>query len=181
MLLNPQQSQLLIIDMQNKLAPAIADFASVEQHCRWLLEVARALHIPLHATEQYPHGLGVTVQSLLCLLQPSEILEKLHFNACAEPAIVAALADQQRPQVVLCGTESHVCVLQTAFGLQANGYQVFVVEEAVGSRQPRDKQLALQRLQQHGMTVLSREMVAFEWLQTAGTPLFKQVSRQFIR
>jgi len=181
MLLHAEQSQLLIIDVQNKLAPAIDGFAAVEQHCLWLLTLAREFHIPVLATEQYPQGLGVTVPSLLSQLRSEEILEKIHFSAAKEPHVLAALADQQRPQLVLCGTESHVCVLQTAVDLLRLGYQIFIVEEAVGSRRASDKALALARLRQAGVQILSREMVAFEWLQQAGTSQFKQISQRFIR
>lgn len=181
MLLTADQSLLLLIDLQKKLAPAIHNNAEVEQHCRWLVEVARELAVPILATEQYPQGLGVTLPSLLSLLKSEEILEKIHFSAAQEPHIQAALADTGRRQIVLCGTETHVCVLQTALDLVAAGYQVFVVAEACGSRRDSDKQLALGRLQQAGAVIVSREMVAFEWLQQAGTAQFRHISRGWLR
>jgi nicotinamidase-related amidase len=181
MLLAAEHSLLLLIDLQSKLAPAIENNTEVEQHCRWLLEVARELAVPVLATEQYPHGLGVTVPSLLGLLKSEEILEKIHFSAAREQHIQAALADSGRRQIVLCGTETHVCVLQTALDLSNSGYQVFVVAEACGSRRASDKQLALQRLQQAGITIVSREMVAFEWLQQAGTAQFRHISKGWLR
>lgn len=181
MLLTAENSLLLLIDLQSKLAPAIHNNAEVEQHCRWLLEVSRELAVPVLATEQYPQGLGVTVPSLLTLLKSEEILEKIHFSAAQEPHIQAALADSDRRQIVLCGTETHVCVLQTALDLISAGYQVFVVAEACGSRRDSDKQLALGRLQQAGAVIVSREMVAFEWLQRAGTAQFRQISQGWLR
>lgn len=181
MLLTADQSLLLLIDLQKKLAPAIHNNAEVEQHCRWLVEVARELAVPILATEQYPQGLGVTLQSLLSLLKSEEILEKIHFSAYREPHLQAALADSGRRQIVLCGTEAHVCVLQTALDLISAGYQVFVVAEACGSRRDSDKQLALRRLQQAGAVIVSREMVAFEWLQQAGTAQFRHVSKGWLR
>jgi len=181
MLLTAEHSLLMLIDLQSKLAPAIHNNAEVEQHCRWLVEVARELAVPVLATEQYPQGLGVTVPSLLNLLKSEEILEKIHFSAAQEPHIQAALADTGRRQIVLCGTETHVCVLQTALDLVAAGYQVFVVAEACGSRRDSDKQLALGRLQQAGAVIVSREMVAFEWLQQAGTAQFRHISKGWLR
>ncbi|ERI52180.1 hypothetical protein N878_20175, partial [Pseudomonas sp. EGD-AK9] len=86
-----------------------------------------------------------------------------------------------RRQFVVMGAETHVCVLQTVLGLLAAGREVFVVDEAVGSRTPRDKALGLARMQRAGATIVSREMVAFEWLEQAGSELFRQVSREFIR
>lgn len=181
MLLTADQSLLLLIDLQKKLAPAIHNNAELEQHCRWLVEVARELAVPILATEQYPQGLGVTLPSLLSLLKSEEILEKIHFSAYREPHLQAALADSGRRQIVLCGTEAHVCVLQTALDLISAGYQVFVVAEACGSRRDSDKQLALRRLQQAGAVIVSREMVAFEWLQQAGTAQFRHVSKGWLR
>lgn len=181
MKLNPQQSALLIIDMQNRLAPAIAGFAEVEQQCRWLIEVAHQLNIPVVATEQYPQGLGATVQGLLALMPTDQILEKIHFDATAEPCVQAVLADLKCQQIVLAGCEAHVCVLQTALGLLALGLQVYLVVEAVGSRRESDKQLALSRLQQAGVQLVSREMVAFEWLEKAGTDQFRQLSKGWLK
>ena len=180
-LLTADRSLLLLIDLQSKLAPAIHNNAEVEQHCRWLVEVARELAVPVLATEQYPQGLGVTVPTVLALLKSEEILEKIHFSAYKEPHIQAALADAGRRQIVLCGTETHVCVLQTALDLVAAGYQVYLVAEACGSRRDSDKQLALGRLQQAGVVIVSREMVAFEWLQRAGTAQFRQISKGWLR
>lgn len=181
MLLQASCSALVVIDMQNRLAPVINEFAEVEQQCGWLIDVAHELNIPVLATEQYPHGLGVTVSSLLARLKSDQIIEKIHFNACEEPEFMAALFDHKTKQVVLVGAESHVCVLQTALGLLAQGLQVYVVPEALGSRREADKQLALQRLQQAGGVVVSREMVAFEWLNHAGTEQFRQISRGWLK
>ena len=180
-LLTADRSLLLLIDLQSKLAPAIHNNAEVEQHCRWLVEVARELAVPVLATEQYPQGLGVTVPSVLALLKSEEIVEKIHFSAYKEPHIQAVFADAGRRQIILCGTETHVCVLQTALDLVAAGYQVYLVAEACGSRRDSDKQLALGRLQQAGVVIVSREMVAFEWLQRAGTAQFRQISKGWLR
>ncbi len=181
MLLQAQHSALVVIDMQNRLAPVISNFAEVEQQCGWLIDVAHELNIPVLATEQYPQGLGVTIPSLLNRLKTDQIIEKIHFNACEEAEFIAALLDHQTKQVVLAGTEAHVCVLQTALGLMARGLQVYLVAEAVGSRREADKQLALARFQQAGGVVVSREMVAFEWLNRAGTEQFRQISRGWLK
>ena len=180
-LLTADRSLLLLIDLQSKLAPAIHNNAEVEQHCRWLVEVARELAVPVLATEQYPQGLGVTVPTVLALLKSEEILQKIHFSAYQEAHIQAALADAGRRQIILCGTETHVCVLQTALDLVAAGYQVYLVAEACVSRRDSDKQLALGRLQQAGVVIVSREMVAFEWLHQAGTAQFRHISKGWLR
>lgn len=180
MLMNADRSVLLMIDLQERLAPAIHQFAEVQRHNDWLLGVARRLGVPVAATVQYPRGLGAMIPELAGRIEPEHIVEKIHFSAAAEGCLdgLAALA---RPQVVLTGTETHVCVLQTALGLLAAGKEVYVVAEAVGSRRPEDKALALERLRQEGCRIVSREMVAFEWLQRAGTEVFREVSREFLR
>ena len=108
------------------------------------------------------------------------MVEKLLFWAVAENRL-EAMPDFSRRQIVLTGTETHVCVLQTALDLLALGKEVFVVAEAVGSRRLTDKELGLARLRQEGCRIVSREMVAFEWLRKAGTDMFRQISREFLR
>ncbi|NJD25917.1 MAG: hydrolase [Betaproteobacteria bacterium] len=180
MLIDPARSTLLLVDLQERLAPAIDGIADVLRHNAWLVDVARRLSVPVTATEQYPAGLGATVPELAGRLAPGEIVEKIHFSAAADGCL-AALPALARPQVVLAGTETHVCVLQTVLGLLAQGKEVFVVAEACGSRRAGDKALGLERMRQEGCRIVSREMVAFEWLQRAGTDLFRQVSREFLR
>ena len=105
---------------------------------------------------------------------------KVHFSCVAEGCFEDHPA-WHRPQLVVCGTEAHVCVLQSVLDLRTRGTQVFVVAEAVGSRRPLDRAAALARMRVHGVEVVSREMVAFEWLHRAGTDVFREVSREFIR
>lgn len=180
MAINAQQSVLLIIDLQERLLPAIDQGSAVIEHTAWLTGVARHLGVPVLLTEQYPQGLGPTAPAIAKLIRPEETLEKIHFSAVAEGNLLSHPAGQRR-QWIVCGTESHVCVQQTVLDLLAAGRQVSVVEEAVGSRQARDKALALARMRQHGTDVVSREMVAFEWLQQANTPEFRAILKDFIR
>ncbi|WP_337842513.1 hydrolase [Rheinheimera sp.] len=180
-LLNADQSMVVLIDIQQKLAPAIADGKAVEQAAAWVLQVALQLGVPLFATEQYPAGLGPTVPALAELLPAGQVLEKIHFSAFKDARIRQQLAQSGRHQLVLLGTESHVCVLQTALDGLVMGYQVFVVVEAVGSRTEQNKQLALQRMQQAGVVLVSKEMLAFEWLEKAGSDSFRQISKGWIR
>jgi len=179
MKLDAHRSVLLIIDLQERL-PAIDEGESVVNHAAWLIGVARQLGVPVLLTEQYPQGLGQTAPRVAELVQPEERIEKIHFSAVAEGNLLTH-PEAQRKQWVICGTESHVCVQQTVLDLLAAGRQVSVVEEAVGSRQARDKTLALARMRQHGADIVSREMVAFEWLNQANTPDFRAVLKAFIR
>lgn len=180
MLMRTDRSVLLLIDLQERLSPAIHEGAQVLDNALWLTRVAQRLAVPVICTEQYPQGLGPTLPALRTLLPETAMVEKIHFSAVPEGGIFAAPGGD-RAQFVVTGTETHVCVQQTVLDLLAAGRQVFVVNEAVGSRRPRDKELALQRMQQNGAEIVSREMVAFEWLEKANTPLFRDVLKRFIR
>ena len=101
------------------------------------------------------------------------LFRSTHFSCAAEPGVLDLLASCERRQVVVCGTETHVCVLQTAFGLHSAGYEVFVVADASSSRSPENRQAALARLQAGGIGIVTTEMVLFEWLHQAGTDEFR--------
>ncbi len=172
MLCSAAESTLVVIDIQERLAPAIHACDHVVAATGWLMDVAAKLQIPTHLTEQYPKGLGPTVASLRSRVEDIRIHEKTHFSWWREGGVADVLT---REQVMLAGTEAHVCVLQTALDLADAGYDVFVVDEAVGSRRPSDKQRGLERMRQAGLTIVTREMVAFEWLERAGTDAFRAV------
>jgi len=180
MRIRAQTSCLLIIDIQERLFPAIDQHAELAAHALWLQQVAQRIGVPVLLTEQYSKGLGPTIASLRAEHAPEAIVEKLHFSAVSEGELLQR-PGAERQQFIVCGSEAHVCVLQTVLDLLEQGRTVFVVAEAVGSRQPSDKLLALQRMQQAGAVIVSREMVAFEWLGQAGSELFRSISREFIR
>lgn len=174
-------SFVLLIDVQARLAPAIHQSEQVIAQNAWLVQIANELEVPVVVTEQYPKGLGATVEALQPLLKHATWVEKTHFSALAEAQVEAQLRNLQRPQVIVTGTEAHVCVLQTALDLVAAEFQVFVVADAVGSRVPDNKALALQRLRDAGCIIVSSEMVAFEWLHKSGTDEFRHISKTYIR
>ncbi len=180
MRIKAETSTLLIIDIQARLLPAIQNSAELAENALWVQQVAQRIGVPVLLTEQYSKGLGQTIPSVRDGHPASAIIEKLHFSAVSEGELFKR-AGGDRTQFVVCGSEAHVCVLQTVLDLLALGRQVFVVAEAVGSRQAADKALALARMQQAGASIVSREMVAFEWLGQAGNPLFREVSKTFIR
>ena len=181
MLVKQADSLVLLIDMQEKLAPVIDQGKEVEQAAAWVLQIAVQLGVPILATEQYPQGLGVTLPALAELVPEDCVMEKIHFSALREPLIAERLKLSGKTQLVMIGTETHVCVLQSAMDALAAGYQVFIVEEAVGSRTEQNRQLALLRLQQAGAQIISKEMLAFEWLDKAGTDNFRTISKGWIR
>lgn len=180
MLMNRRDCSLLVVDIQARLLPHVDECEQVLAHALWLIEIARLAGVPVVITEQNPAKLGPTEPALMAAASESQRVEKLHFSA-ATCGCLAHTEVEHRPQVVICGMEAHVCVLQTAMGLARQGRQVFVVADAVGSRSAADKQLALARMAGRGIEVVSREMVAFEWLEQAGTDLFREVSRNFLR
>lgn len=179
-LIRADQSALLVIDLQERLLPHIDNWQRVLGHADWLVQVAQRLGVPVAATEQYPKGIGHTHAEIAARLPAGSVGEKIHFS-CVAGNCLPGLPGMERPQVVVCGTEAHVCVLQTVLELAAAGKQVFVVAEAVGSRDPAHKALALERMRAHGITIVCREMVAFEWLAQAGTDQFRDISKNFLK
>jgi nicotinamidase-related amidase len=173
-------SRLIVVDVQQRLVPVIHDGERVVDAIAWLVRVAQQLRVPVAGVEQYPRGLGPTVEPLRELIGALSIGSKVTFS-CAEGACLEGLPGGDRAQAVLCGIEAHVCVLQSALGLAARGLEVFVVADAVGSRDPANRLLALERMGDAGIAIVSREMVAFEWLQAAATDEFRRVNRTFLR
>ena len=180
MRINATDSTLLIVDIQERLFPVILDNDAMAEHTAWLQQVAQRVGVPVLLTEQYSKGLGRTIAPLRDGVDEAAIVEKLHFSAAGDGTLFQRPGGERR-QFVICGCETHVCVLQTVLDLLARGNDVFVVEEAVSSRRASDKALALARMRQAGAAIVSREMVAFEWMERAGTELFKTISREFIR
>lgn len=181
MLIDPQRSCLLVVDIQEKLVPAIHEREQLIDGARWLLGVAAILEIPVLVSEQYPQGLGHTIDALQPWCSDANTMSKQHFSCAADNDCLAMINTAGREQIVIVGMEAHVCVQQTALGLLQQGKEVFVVADAVGSRNPNDKRLALERMARLGVQIVSREMAAFEWMQRSGTEQFKQISKEFLR
>jgi nicotinamidase-related amidase len=180
MLIDIERSALLVVDLQTKLVPALAEHEQAVANVVWLIRIAQRLGVPIAATEQYPKGLGPLVPKVRKLLPPSAIGAKNHFSAVAAECL-AALPGHDRAQVVVVGAEAHVCVMQTSLELLEEGKEVYVVADAIASRRPMDRDVALARMRDEGIRVVTREMVAFEWLAVAGTPLFSEINREFFK
>jgi nicotinamidase-related amidase len=162
-IIDRETSTLLVVDFQSRLMPAIEHGAVVVANAQRLLEGARLLDVPVLFTEENAGGLGGTLPELHA--DPSNIAHKMTFDACRAPGFLDALPN--RPNVVICGCETHVCVLQTALGLLGAGRRVFAVRDAMGSRRPESKESAIRRLERNGAEIVTTEMVLFEWLATA--------------
>lgn len=173
-LLSAAGAALLLVDVQQRLVPAIDGGAAVVANAVRLAEAARLLDVPACATEQYPEGLGHTVAELAA--HPQLVLSKTAFGATADPGF-STLLPPRTTEIVLAGAEAHVCVLQTALGLIAARHRVLVVADAVGSRKAVDKAVALDRLKRHGVEVVTTEMVLFEWLRDSTHPRFREVHK----
>lgn len=175
-LLNRAAAMLCIIDIQERLAAAMAEREAVIEAARRLVVAARRLQVPIVLTEQYPRGIGPTEPALVEALQDDyRPVEKLHFSCCREAPFEAAVEGAGRRQVILCGMETHVCVLATCLELLHAGFQVHVVADAVCSRDAAHKELALAQMAQAGAVVTCVEAAVYQLLERAGTPEFKDL------
>src|SRR5215213_609137 len=174
--LSALNSVLLVVDVQDRLLAVMPDAASLVRDVGFLLDVANLLKVPALATEQYPQGLGPTNAELVRRL-PGDRAAKVAFSCCGAPGLLTELRRLERPNVVVAGMETHVCVLHTALDLLAEGLQVFLPVDAVQSRFPVDHDTALRRLERAGAVPTTAETIAFEWLGGSDHPQFKAVSR----
>lgn len=170
--LQARQSLLLIVDMQDKLLPAIHDTDALRGRTARLAQAARLLDVPVWATEHWPEKIGPTHAELAPHIDRS--FAKTHFDACREPAFTETLP-RHRPRVLLAGTEAHICVLQTGLGLAAAGYEPILMADCIGSRRDADRLEACARWRYHGLAVLTLEMALFEWLETPAHPHFREI------
>jgi nicotinamidase-related amidase len=194
MLLAAEESQLVLVDYQERLMPSIHDREAVLLNAKRLGRVAQALQVPTWGTEENPDGLGGNPAELKALCRKT--LAKMHFSACVDgltellrplarqpqganarslPKHLQKAAAPERNSIVLAGCEAHVCLMQTALDLLDEEFEAWVVTDACASRSERNRDAAFDRLAGAGAELLTTEMVAFEWLRTAEHPLFKEV------
>jgi len=173
-LIRASDSALVVIDMQERLVPAMIAPARTIKNTRTLLTVARELDIPTLLTEQYPQGLGPTVPDIRSATD-APVFPKMHFSCMEDAGFAAALTALGRRQIVLAGMEAHICVVQTAASLLEQGFQVFVVSDATASRTLESEEACITRLRASDVGIVTTEMVVFEWLGKAGTPVFRSV------
>lgn len=194
MLLSSSESQLVLIDYQTRLLPAIFESDIVIAQALKLAHIAKLLRVPITGTEQYPEGLGQNYAALRALC--GQTLVKTHFDGCADglgdllrdigtpkpspnarsmPKHMQKEPENQRPTIVLAGMETHVCFLQTALSLIEEEFDVWVVTDACGSRTEKNRDAAFDRLAGNGAELVTVEMVAFEWLESSDHPQFKAV------
>ncbi len=145
--------------------------------CLILVEGLKVLNVPLFLTEQYPRGLGHTLEAISDAIGPLAAIEKATFSCCDEPEYLKSLEESGRKTLIVCGIEAHVCVLQTVVDLVASGYTPVVVEDCISSRNPEDKQVAIHRMRAEGAKITTCESILFELTRVSGTDEFKAISR----
>lgn len=181
MLLDEKNSTLLLIDMQEKLVPLVAGREALIKDIKNVLKLANQCHIPLMTSLQYPKGLGQTIDALTPYLSESKTYEKTTFSCLGNADFVKDIKESDREQYVLIGIETHACVMQTAIELHQRNKAVFVVTNATSSRHEKDKALALSRMDHLGITLISQEMLFFEWIRDSKRSDFKALSQLFLQ
>lgn len=175
--LDRDRSVLVVVDVQQRLAPHVLNHEAVIARIEALLEASRLFGIPRLATEHAATRIGPLIERMRRALAPGEIFAKTRFSAADHPEFIDRLRATRRPQIVVSGMEAHVCVLQTALGLAAAGFEPFVVVDAVGSRAERrtERRLALERMRDAGCPLLGTETLLFEWSRDADDACFREI------
>lgn len=177
MRINKEESVGLVIDIQERLYPHMDQKEGFLDKSLTLLEGLKVLEVPVLLTEQYPKGLGQTIEQVRLALEDLSPIEKIAFSCCDEAAYREKLGQVVRSNVIICGIEAHVCVLQTVIDLLGMEYQPVVVADCVSSRNPEDKKVALERMRMEGAIITTCESILFELVRMAGTDKFKAISR----
>lgn len=175
-----ERAILMVVDVQERLLPVMSNPERLTERVVRLIEGVGILGLPMLMTEQYPRGLGHTVEPVAEAYKNAggaDIIEKLAFSCCDESAVMRALDQEGRRFVILAGIESHVCMLQTTMDLLAKGYQPVVPSDTTSSRLDEDKEVALRRIEKEGAVVTTSESLLFELTRVTGTPRFKEISR----
>lgn len=167
----------LVIDIQERLVPAMEESEVFVENSKKLIKGLQILGLPLLVTQQYTKGLGETIEEVKALIPDFQYIEKKDFSCFDEPVFAEKLAGSEKKTVIICGIESHVCVLQTAIDLKAAGYVPVVVMDCVSSRSFDNVDLAAERFRYEGIMMTSYESVLFELTRSAGAPGFKEISK----
>lgn len=167
----------LVIDIQERLVPAMEENEVLVENCKKLIQGLQILGVPMLVTQQYTKGLGETIEDVKALFTDFQYIEKKDFSCYDEPVFAEKLAVSGAKNVIICGIESHVCVLQTAVDLKAAGYTPVVVSDCVSSRSFDNLDLAAERFRYEGIMMTSYESILFELTRSAGAPGFKDISK----
>ncbi|MFA8342552.1 MAG: isochorismatase family protein [Rhodothermaceae bacterium] len=175
--LNRGNTGLLIIDMQERLLPVMENKEELISNTIKLIEGFKILEGDIFYTEQYPKGLGYTDTSIKNALGERKSYEKTSFSCAGAGNLLADFASNKLENIVICGIESHICVQQTYLDLKKNGFDVFLVTDAISSRKKIDYETSLKRAQANQIELITTESVLFELLKESGTEAFKAISK----
>ena len=176
-MLTIDNTALLVIDMQGKLAEVMHDKETLFANVQRMVQGAKTLNVPILVTEQVPEKLGATRPEIGQYLEGVEPISKSSFSCCGDEGFMTQITALNRQQILIVGIETHVCVYQTAVDLLNQDYEVQLVTDAVSSRTPENRQIGLNRIQDAGAALTSTEMVLFELLRVAEGPQFKEISK----
>ncbi len=176
--LDKDNTALVIIDIQERLAVVMKQRETVVNNCLHLIEIAKIMNIPVVVTEQYPKGLGRTVEEIRNALPDYKPIEKLTFSCCDERTFLNEIKTLNKKTVILTGMETHVCVLQTCIGLVLDGYNVHLIRDAVCSRTKENRETGIEFMRDAGAVITCTETVLFQLLKVAGTEEFKAISKR---
>ncbi len=177
MRIRPEEAMAIVVDYQEKLIPVIHDFETVVKNSQILLEGLKELEVPMVISQQYTKGLGETIAPIRDVVGEAGTMEKTTFSLWQTEEIRRAITETGRKKVILCGVEAHICVLQTAIDLLAEEYEVYLVQDCIGSRKPNDKKFACKRAMQEGAWLTTYEAVLYELTMGAKNPHFKAISK----
>ncbi len=174
-MLKTQDTLFLAIDIQEKLVKMIGENNSCSKNCEKLLQTAEILNIPTIVTEQYPKGLGKTINTIQKANKNSKYYEKKTFSAYSNLEIRNEIEKSKKQQIVISGIETHICVLQTVLELKSEGYEIYLVKDACGSRKQENHNTAIERLKFSGITITDTETTLFELIRSSEHKNFKEV------
>jgi nicotinamidase-related amidase len=176
--LDKEDTVLLIVDIQEKLAAVMTEKDKVVRNNLHLIELAKMINMPVMVTEQYPKGLGPTVADIRNALPFYRPVEKMTFDCCGQPPFLEELKEHNKRNVLLTGMETHICVLQTCIGLLKGGLNVHIVQDAVCSRTRENWKTGMEFMREAGAVVTGTETALFQLLKVAGTEEFKKISQR---
>lgn len=169
-------SQLIVVDVQGKLATLMHEHEDLIRNIQRTITITHMLGMPIVWSEQAPDKIGMTIEPVASFLMSiTQPMQKRSFSCFENSSMRKVIEDNQRQQVLIVGIETHVCIYQTARDLQRHGYDVYVVEDAVSSKSHNQKAIAINRMRQEGITIVSTEMVACDWMKNADHPKFRDV------
>lgn len=178
MIIKAQDTACIVVDVQEKLMAAMFNADDVEKNCNKLISGLKLLEVPMIVTQQYTKGIGMTLPSLMENIGPDfKYYDKMSYGVMGDETINAAVAATGKKNVLVCGTEAHVCVLQTCVQLKELGYNPILVVDAIGSRHADDREYGIKRAMQEGVTVTTSEAILFEFMGSAKCPVFKEISK----